>query len=597
MDRQSQGGWNEFLSVCAGLVGIWLILYSGMANAVFTNGDFGTGDFSGWTQQSGANNNGLGSPPSINNITLSPVPPGTGFIGQVISGSPSPTDPITSTSLLQYGTHVAQINGNNANGSIGDKYAVSSITQTAQVAFTDVDPIDLQIHIRFAWNAVLEEPGHLPADQPFFFIAIENKTKSTTLYQVFKFADPNDPIWTLVSGSIVYSGHVTWLYSDWQIFDQGFPSNDLAPGDQIKITAIVGGCAQSGHGGYVYLAGFGSNIPRVNYDLTVTKIGTGTGTVTSSNLADINCGTLCKKTYVAGTKVTLTATPNSGFVFTGWSNTAVGCGMNPTCILTMDAAKTATAAFSPGYFLTVTRNGTGAGIVTSSPSGISCGNDCKKLYASGASIVLTATPLNGSTFTGWGGACSGTATTCTVTMTAAKTVTATFTGANYLLTVNKTGNGKGTIKTGLPGINCDINCITASYAYARGTRVTFIATPLLGTTFTGWSGACTGTVSTCMVTMDNVKSATANFKINTYVLKVVKAGTAAGTITSDTGGINCGGGGVCTATYDYNTSVILTAAPATTKRFTGWTGACRGTATTCTVPMTAAKTVTATFVP
>ncbi|MFN2590153.1 MAG: hypothetical protein ABR518_05240 [Actinomycetota bacterium] len=41
-------------------------------------------------------------------------------------------------------------------------------------------------------------------------------------------------------------------------------------------------------------------------------------------------------------------------------------------------------------------------------------------------MTLTATAASGSTFTGWSGACSGTAATCTVTMDAAKTATATF---------------------------------------------------------------------------------------------------------------------------------------------------------------------------
>ncbi len=81
--------------------------------------------------------------------------------------------------------------------------------------------------------------------------------------------------------------------------------------------------------------------------------------------------------------------------------------------------------------LTVTKAGTGSGTVTSSPAGINCGGTCTASYVSGTSVTLTAATAAGSTFAGWSGACTGTA-TCTVSMTAARSVTATFnsTGTN-----------------------------------------------------------------------------------------------------------------------------------------------------------------------
>jgi hypothetical protein len=79
--------------------------------------------------------------------------------------------------------------------------------------------------------------------------------------------------------------------------------------------------------------------------------------------------------------------------------------------------------------LTVTKTGTGEGIVTSSPTGISCGADCLVAFPNGSSVTLTARTIGGgSIFSGWSGAgCSGTA-TCSVPMNAAQSVTATFTG-------------------------------------------------------------------------------------------------------------------------------------------------------------------------
>jgi uncharacterized repeat protein (TIGR02543 family) len=65
----------------------------------------------------------------------------------------------------------------------------------------------------------------------------------------------------------------------------------------------------------------------------------------------------------------------------------------------------------------------------STPAGINCPGDCDQLYNQGAMVTLTATPTPPSTFTGWSGNCAGTSPTCTVTMDAAKTATATFNNA------------------------------------------------------------------------------------------------------------------------------------------------------------------------
>jgi hypothetical protein len=86
--------------------------------------------------------------------------------------------------------------------------------------------------------------------------------------------------------------------------------------------------------------------------------------------------------------------------------------------------------------LTVKVEGDGSGSVTSSPAGISCGSDCTETYDAVTGVTLTATPQGGSIFAGWGGACTGSSTTCTLTMNASKSVTATFT--NKLITTTAT---------------------------------------------------------------------------------------------------------------------------------------------------------------
>jgi hypothetical protein len=88
---------------------------------------------------------------------------------------------------------------------------------------------------------------------------------------------------------------------------------------------------------------YSSELSLAKYSLTVNKSGTGSGTVTSSP-AGITCGTACTKGYYAGLVVTLTATPDEGSTFTGWSGG--GCSGNGQCLLTMSAPVTVKANFS-----------------------------------------------------------------------------------------------------------------------------------------------------------------------------------------------------------------------------------------------------------
>jgi Raf kinase inhibitor-like YbhB/YbcL family protein len=94
--------------------------------------------------------------------------------------------------------------------------------------------------------------------------------------------------------------------------------------------------------------------------------------------------------------------------------------------------------------LVVLRPGTGSGLVTSSPAGIDCGATCSANFSDEQTVVLTASADPGSTFTGWSGeGCSGTG-VCTVTMSAARTVTATFMARPFNVTTTSFPSG-GTI--------------------------------------------------------------------------------------------------------------------------------------------------------
>ena len=110
------------------------------------------------------------------------------------------------------------------------------------------------------------------------------------------------------------------------------------------------------------------------FNLNLTKSGAGTGTVTS-NPAGINCGATCSSAFNTGTSVTLTAAPEVGSTFTGWSGS--GCSGTGTCVVNMTTTRNVTATYAESsYPLAVAKDGSGTGGVTSSPAGIDCGATC-----------------------------------------------------------------------------------------------------------------------------------------------------------------------------------------------------------------------------
>ncbi len=83
-------------------------------------------------------------------------------------------------------------------------------------------------------------------------------------------------------------------------------------------------------------------------------------------------------------------------------------------------------AFIPSHQLHVNKSGNGHGTVASNPVGINCGSTCSYEFNANTDVTLTASVAAGSTFNGWsGGGCAGTG-TCTVSMTATRSITANF---------------------------------------------------------------------------------------------------------------------------------------------------------------------------
>lgn len=194
-------------------------------------------------------------------------------------------------------------------------------------------------------------------------------------------------------------------------------------------------------------------------------------------------------------------------------------------------------------------------------------------YDSATVVTATATANAGYKFTGWSGACTGTG-ACSITMNAAKSLTATFAAAVVPKYTLKTVAGNGAITLSPAGGSYDSNTV-----------VTATATAPTGYVLGSWTGACTGT-GACSITMkkDTTLGATWTLIPPTKYVLTVTAGTGGKVVTSPD-----------SASYSAGKVVTLTARADSTYKFSGWSGDCSGSDSVCTVTMSAAKSVTASF--
>src|SRR2546426_343355 len=278
------------------------------------------------------------------------------------------------------------------------------------------------------------------------------------------------------------------------------------------------------------------------------------------NLTTVGNGTASKSpdqpSYNFGTVVQLTATPNAGQSFVGWTGDASGTA-NPLSV-TMDGDKSITAQFTVILSVTVV----GSGSVTKSPN--------QATYAPGTVVQLTATPAVGWHVVGWSGDASGTANPLSVTMDGNKNITATFAINTYTLSVTTVGNGT---------VTKSPNQAT----YNHGTVVQLTATPAVGWRFVGWSGDASGLANPLSVTMDGNKNITATFEANSYTLGLTTVGNGTASKSPDQ------------PSYDYGTVVQLTSTPSPGQSFVGWTGDASGTTNPLDVTMDGDKSITAQF--
>ncbi len=199
----------------------------------------------------------------------------------------------------------------------------------------------------------------------------------------------------------------------------------LNPPGGVYTTGMVVSVTANANSGYVFTGWSGNLSGSVNpTSLTMN----GNQSVTANFAAVPNYSLTTSATngsitlnpaggvYSAGTVVTVTANPNSGYAFTNWSGDLTG-SVNPTS-LTMNGNKSVTANFVSVPTYTLTTSATNGSISLNPPGGA--------FTPTGTVVTVTANPNSGYAFTNWSGDLSGSVSPTSLTMNGNKSVTANF---------------------------------------------------------------------------------------------------------------------------------------------------------------------------
>ncbi|WP_343740103.1 IPTL-CTERM sorting domain-containing protein [Delftia tsuruhatensis] len=252
------------------------------------------------------------------------------------------------------------------------------------------------------------------------------------------------------------------------------------------------------------------------------------------------------------------ASPAMGYHFTHWSGDCAGTAS--ACILyNVTSPRSVGATFVLNTYSIGIVPAPANGTVTCTPNPVTHGQDAS----------CTATPDAGYHFTSWSGDCTGTGACQFTSVTASRTVSATFTPNTHSIATPAAVNGT---------VTCTPNPVT------HGQDASCTATPNAGYHFTSWSGDCTGTgTGACQLTnVTSPRSVGATFALNTYSIGIVPA-PANGTVTCTPNPVTHGQDASCTATPD------------TGYHFTSWSGDCTGTGACQLTNVTSPRSVGATF--
>jgi uncharacterized repeat protein (TIGR01451 family) len=509
----------------------------------------------------------------------------------------SQTDPdVTLVTYPKYGMRSLRLNylspsldGTNRN--------VNSADQSMTIAPGDIDPVDGKVHVRFVILPVLQNPGHTPQQQPYYFVELTNVTKSNAiLYQDFNYsAYPGVP-W------LMDPSDATILYTDWQLVDVAPGSAQLAIGDTVDLRIIASGCAAGGHWGRVYVDGVGSTIPGPFVSATGPQAQNAGANVTYT-FNYRNGGTAS----ALASSVTFVTPANTTFVsasIPGCTGLAAAATGTETCALG-DVPVGGTGSFQITVAIdpapvagTVITNGNYEYLAT----GLSplLGPKVSTTVTTGVTYAdLALTLTDGVAAVGWGLPVSYTIVATNAGPSAVTGATVTDTMPAQLTGVTWTCVGAGGATCAASGTG---SIADATVALPKGGSVTYtvLATVVAGTGTGTLSNVASVAVPAGAVDPDATNNAAGDSDAlgTVRTLTLTKNGAQVGAVSSVPASLVCATGcASATGSFLDGSTVILNETPAVGWTFQGWTGAClsAGSASACTFTMSGDQAVGATF--
>ena len=323
--------------------------------------------------------------------------------------------------------------------------------------------------------------------------------------------------------------------------------------------------------------------------------------IAAENIGPLN---LCEVSFIPEDveKVLETRSADGYFVkpIEGCDDSGLAGPRDRYCIIKINENKSVNVVFEKKKFDFVVQPGEGGAIRLAGTDGqitdpdggalngeINCSaqSSCEYTVEHGTQIELTAVPGSGRIHQSWNDCPGEDGPSCTITVTEAATVAATFGVEQIPLTV-RIGAGYGIVSSDPEGKSLDWNESETVTQFDKDSTVTLTALPRSGEVpnpdggfmqrryrVDGWTGCTQPVGDTCQVTMDAAKTVEVSFVSEKALLTVISG--ASGTVRSvDVEGIDCASGETCVSEFDQYSLVTLRAEPNDEQDQVEWAGAC-----------------------